>query len=296
METNIGVNKHRTVGLLISTYNWPEALDLVFQSILNQSVLPDEIIIADDGSGRQTRELVAKFASTCNIPIKHTWHENHGFRKSLILNKAMQYASADYIIEIDGDIIMHPRFIEDHCRCAEVNAFVQGSRVMVRQPVSAALQTSRRARIFSFISRGISNRFNALRIPAIAFRLNRCKQVAANIKACNLAFWRRDFILVNGYNNEFEGWGCEDAEFVARLLNAGLKKKRLKFAAICYHLYHQLNSKYNVIRNEEIYATTLKGNATLCKNGYLQVQQQSVAAPVSSPVIEVQLPNPSIAS
>ncbi|PZR25094.1 MAG: glycosyl transferase family 2 [Citrobacter freundii] len=290
------MSKKTTVGLLISTYNWPEALSLVLQSVFRQSRLPDEIIVADDGSSPETQRLVSEYASKSMILIKHIWQEDNGFRKSLILNKAMQQSDADYIIEIDGDILLHDKFIEDHCRYAQVNSFVQGARVMIGEQETKDLLRTGKLRSFSFLAKGISNRFNSLRLPLLTNLMKNCKQEASNIKACNLAFWRRDFILVNGYNNQFEGWGCEDAEFVARLLHAGIKKRRLKLAAICYHLYHSLSSKHNIVKNEEIYEATVKGQSPICRNGYLQVQKAAFSEPINISLIEVQLPNPSIAS
>ena len=97
--------------LIIATYNWPEALELVFLSLLNQSVSPDEIIIADDGSARETKQLVENYAQKFNAKIKHIWQEDDGFRKTKILNKSFLKAKSEYIIQIDGDIIIHNEFI-----------------------------------------------------------------------------------------------------------------------------------------------------------------------------------------
>src|SRR6185437_1204228 len=111
------------IGLLISTYNWPEALELVFLSILGQARMPDEILIADDGSGDDTRKLIDSYREKFNIPIRHAWHEDNGFRKSIVLNKAVKLAESDYIIEIDGDIILDHRFIADHIKQAAKGFF-----------------------------------------------------------------------------------------------------------------------------------------------------------------------------
>ena len=83
--------------LIISTYNWPEALKLVFESVLRQSILVDEIIIADDGSTETTRFLIDDYRDLFDIPIKHIWQDDLGFRKTIILNKAF-YASSEIIL------------------------------------------------------------------------------------------------------------------------------------------------------------------------------------------------------
>lgn len=117
-----------TVSLIISTYNFPKALDICLQSVLQQSVLPDEVLIADDGSREETKKVVEKFQKQLPVPMIHVWHEDNGFRLTVIRNKAIAKASKDYIIQIDGDIILNRHFIKDHKRFARKNSFVSGSR------------------------------------------------------------------------------------------------------------------------------------------------------------------------
>ncbi len=100
--------------LLISTYNWPQALELILKSALNQTEMPDEILIADDGSTEETKELIENFKTKSTVPINHIWHEDKGFRKAIILNRAIAAAIGEYIIQIDGDCIMHRNFVKDH--------------------------------------------------------------------------------------------------------------------------------------------------------------------------------------
>ena len=100
--------------LIITTYNWPDSLLLVLKSILNQTVLPDEIIIADDGSGSETRELISKFKKDTNLNIIHSWQDDIGFRAAKSRNNAIIESTGDYIVLIDGDVILHPNFLEDH--------------------------------------------------------------------------------------------------------------------------------------------------------------------------------------
>lgn len=258
-----------SVALLISTYNWPEALELVLSSITKQTSMPDEVVIADDGSGEETRLLIEKFKSQYGLPVKHIWHEDKGFRKSLILNKAVKNITSSYIIEIDGDIIIHPRFIADHLKATKPGYFVQGSRTMITEEKSKEIlvtgQTS-----FSILSSGLYSRFNALRFPPLTKIFALDPSNPFHVKGCNLAFWKKDYIAVNGYYNGFEGWGGEDYEFAARLLHAGIKRKRLKMAALAYHIFHQNNSRANTGPNDVIYRKTLAEKSTYNTNGYEQ--------------------------
>ena len=102
------------VTILVSTYNWPAALELSLRSMFSQTVLPDEIVIADDGSTAETAELINRLKQETNIPIKHVWHEDKGFRKTIVLNQAIAQATGDYILQVDGDVILSPYFVQDH--------------------------------------------------------------------------------------------------------------------------------------------------------------------------------------
>jgi glycosyltransferase involved in cell wall biosynthesis len=263
-----------SVGILVSTYNWPGALKTLLHSILAQTRLPHEILIADDGSSLATQKLVDWFRPLFNIPINYAWQEDIGFRKSLILNKVMKEATANYIIQVDGDIVLHPRFIEDHLRHARPHMFVQGSRVILNPNATAHLLSGESGSPHC-LSRGVSNRFNALRLPLLSPLIRSNPYSSSNIKACNLAFWRKDYININGYDNDFHGWGWEDAEFAARLINIGVLKKRLKLAAICYHLHHDYNTRFRIGENEKKYNETIRTRHAACPNGYHQVPWQA---------------------
>jgi len=102
------------ISLVISTYNWPEALELVLKSVLKQELMPNEVIIADDGSSISTKKLITKFKDLFTVPLIHVWHEDNGFQKATILNKAIAESSGDYIVQVDGDCIIHHKFIKDH--------------------------------------------------------------------------------------------------------------------------------------------------------------------------------------
>lgn len=259
-----------SVALLISTYNWPQALELVLLAILAQTRMPDEVVIADDGSNEKTKNLIEKYKMKFSVPLKHIWHEDKGFRKSLILNKAVKQIDSEYIIEIDGDIIIHSKFINDHLKAATPGYFIQGSRIMITEKKSKEILTTRLPTLSAF-SAGIINRFNAFRIPILSKAFFLYPSNPFHIKGCNLAFWKSDFIKINGYYNGFEGWGAEDYEFGARLLHAGVKRKTLKMAALAYHISHQDNTRKNRVPNDKIYRKTLADKLARCTDGYEQV-------------------------
>ena len=129
----------KTVSLLISTYNWEDALRLCLLSASVQTVLPDEIVIADDGSREDTRKLIEDFRAIVKVPVVHIWQEDEGFRLTTIRNKAIACAKGDYIIQIDGDVIMERHFIQDHIEMMEKGYFVCGSRTKLGPIVSRRL-------------------------------------------------------------------------------------------------------------------------------------------------------------
>jgi len=253
--------------LIISTYNWPEALDLCLRSVLNQRQLPDEIIIADDGSGEETRALINRYQRDSIKLIKHIWHPDDGFRKTIILNTAIQEAQGEYIIQIDGDIIVHPAFVKDHLAAAKRGQFTRGSRAMIDKSTSLLIQQNKRT-TFNFLSKGILHRFNAVRVPFLSRLIKTNPLSPADVKGCNMAFWKSDFILVNGYNNDLTGWGHEDIELAARFINNGIKKRHLKLAAICYHIHHELNARTREKQNKNVYEDVLALGIKRCVNGY----------------------------
>ncbi len=259
-----------TIALLISTYNWPEALELVLKSILQQSRMPNEVVIADDGSTEATRKLIERYQRNFPVPIKHIWHEDLGFRKSIILNKAVKAVTAEYIVEIDGDILIHQNFVADHLKSAEKGYFVQGSRAMLNERKTNQLLTSKDVNL-SFFSTGVKNRFNALRLPFMKKIFQLGFSDPFHIKGCNLAFWKTDYINVNGYYNSFNGWGGEDYEFGARLLHAGIKRRHLKWAALAFHIHHQENCRLNTDSNDVIYKRTRKERLSYASNGFAEV-------------------------
>jgi glycosyltransferase involved in cell wall biosynthesis len=257
------------VGLLISTYNWPEALELIFESILIQKKLPDEILIADDGSGQSTKQLVQFFTSKLQIPVKHFWQEDKGFRKSKILNKAIANSEVDYIIQVDGDCILHPYFIVDHITHAAKNTYLYGSRVNIKEEFLTTVFTQKTIK-FNILSKEIKNKTRTLHVPFLSNLYKSHLGISKKFRGCNVSFWRKDFIDINGYNEEFEGWGKEDSDLAIRLGNLGVQAKRLRYAGIVYHLWHRIKSKESVDKNTSLEKKAFKLKLVQCEKGVKQ--------------------------
>lgn len=250
--------KRTSVSLIASTYNWPAALNLCLLSIKQQTVLPDEVIIADDGSKDDTRELIEKYQADFPVPLIHVWQPDDGFQLARIRNKGLAKARFDYIIQIDGDLILHKNFVEDHIRFSQPGSFVSGSRVMMDPVLSQKLLETGSIEV-SVFDKGIKNTTNGLRIPLLTKLMQKYKQDNIYyLRGCNMAFWKADLLAVNGYNEGFAGWGREDNEVAARLVNRGLKKRIIKFGGIVFHIYHLEKSRAGLEINDALLQRTIK--------------------------------------
>ena len=239
------------VSLIISTYNRPDALRLTLLSAMDQTRMPDEIIVGDDGSGEPTRRVIEEMKAICPMPIIHVWHEDNGFRLAMMRNKSVAASSGDYIVEVDGDVILHKRFIEDHLAFARPGCYLKGGRANLGPALTEQMCAEGRLRPLKAWTRGYESKpENALRLPAIARWLApRYRRNRESALGCNMSFFRSDFLAVNGYDEFYEGWGGEDGDFGRRLQTYGLKKLHLKFAGLLFHLWHEDKYMYNKEKN-----------------------------------------------
>jgi len=255
-----------SVSLIISTYNRPDALFRVLESVEHQTKLPDEIIVADDGSDKNTKKCIDDFNKSSSLKVIHSWQQDNGFRVAESRNKAISKSNCDYIILIDGDVILHNKFIEDHLRHSELGFFIQGSRVFLDKTTTRNLLKNG-LYSFSLFSRGLSNRKNAIYLGFFAKLFVKKKNYIKGVKTCNLGFYRKDCAEINGFNNDMIGWGREDTEFVVRLLNRGVNRKNVRFNLIQFHLWHQSSSRDFLSKNEEILKNTLNNKLSWSDNG-----------------------------
>lgn len=254
------------ISLIITTYNREEALELVLLSVLPQTELPHEIIIADDGSGPATRTLISMYQKRVPVPLKHCWQADHGFRAAAIRNRAIAMATGDYMVIIDGDMVLHRSFISDHRNVATKQTFVQGKRVLLGEHLTQ-LALKQHQLQFSLFHPEVKNKLNALHWPYLARWLRGYQHPLKGIRSCNMASWRADIIKINGFNEDFNGWGREDSEFAARMQNAGIRRFNFKFGAIAYHLHHASQPQTRLAQNHALLEQTLREKKVWCTRG-----------------------------
>lgn len=289
------------ISLIVTTYNWKEALALVLHSAAAQSRLPDEVIVADDGSRDDTRSLIRELARAYPVPLRHVWQEDRGFRVARCRNRAIAAARGDYVISIDGDLVLHRHFVADHLSLASPKRFLQGGRLRASPRETARLLAGGRPRFDwgmdgDFTHRWDFKRRHALRCPWLAW----CMGGRGRVMGCNMSFWRADLLRVNGFDERMEGYGDEDLELAARLLNAGLRQRQLKFAALALHLDHPTRASAfdPSTPNKQILTATEELGLTHCERGisdHLVETQDPQAAPDLRPRGPVlRQPSPSI--
>ena len=253
------------MSLLITTYERPKALSAVLRSVGRQKRPPDEVLVGDDGSGPETEAVIKKHKDD-GLPLRHIWQPHDGFRAGRSRNGCIAASTGEYLVFIDDDILLHRDFLADHEAAAKAGFFVQGSRALLDE------ETSRKAMAEeaywpALFSPGLEKRKSLVRSPFLRRLFSGKSRGLNGIRSCNFALWRDDCVKVNGFNEDFVGWGREDSEFASRLLNSGLRRHNLRFAALVCHLHHPLRSRGNLTRNDSLLAETVNSGAARCERG-----------------------------
>ena len=255
-----------SLALIINTHNQPEYLERVLRAVERQDSKPEEVILADDGSGPETREIFQRWQETKAWRGIHAWQEKQGFRRSRILNIAIAKASSDYLVFLDGDTVPHPSFIADHREAARSGYFVQGHRALIERKAAdwfgeGDFSADRRRALWSGQLKGLKSAF---RWP---LPLARVRGDLRGIRGCNLGIWRGDLVVINGYNEAFEGWGREDSELATRLKNSRVLRLDLRGRALCYHLWHPPANREGLSINDRLLQEAIESRSTRCQRG-----------------------------
>jgi glycosyltransferase involved in cell wall biosynthesis len=265
-----GAGSGGLISIIVATYDWPEALSLSLQSLARQTDRNFEVIVADDGSGPRTAALVAAFRPFFPAELSHLWQEDLGFRKTLILNKAISAARGAYLIFLDGDCIVQADFVARHRLLAAAGHLVTGSRVLLGERLTRALCESgmwderafRRNLLLNRLS-GQTNKLLAplVRLPDSPLR-NYREFVLRRIKGCNMACFKANAVSVGGFDETLAGWGHEDADFVFRLQQTGIVRKSGAFATEVLHLWHRRADRGREAANMVMLGRRIAANAS----------------------------------
>jgi len=253
------------ISLVISTFNQPDALAKTFAGVARQTQPPQEILIADDGSDAPTRQLVEQFSKTSCTPVKHLWHPHDGFRKTIILNKTVAAAAGDYLICTDADCVPHPKFVADHAALAERGCWVQGRRCFVREEFVPEFSAEKFPAFGWMLAGKITGATKGVRWPLAIVRRDTRQR---GIIGCNMAFWRDDLVAVNGYDEDYTGWGTgEDSDIGTRLYHLGRRRKFVYGRAITFHLNHPPAPRGHHAASLARLAETIASGKIRCEHG-----------------------------
>ncbi|WP_343485760.1 glycosyltransferase family 2 protein [Allomuricauda sp. d1] len=255
------------ISVIVSTYNSVEWLKKVLWGFNCQIFRHFEVVIADDGSGPETKALIEQLSKEVFYPIIHVWQEDDGFQKSRILNKAVKACNADYIIMTDGDCIPREDFVEVHYINKEPGYFISGGYYMLPMNISKMITKDdiEKQRCFNIQwlkEKGIPQTFKNNKLRARGFIstfLNLVTPTNASWNGHNSSGWKKDILNVNGFDERMQ-YGGQDRELGERLFNFGIKSKQLRYSAVCVHLDHKRGYKTpeSIEKNRSIRRDTRK--------------------------------------
>jgi GT2 family glycosyltransferase len=251
--------------VIISTYNWPQALHICLESYRRQDIRDFEVVIADDGSRPETFDLIAQVQAGFPVTLKHVWQQDEGYRLAAIRNKAIRASSGEYLIFTDGDCFVLPDFVRTHLTLREPGMFVSGRRSWLSRRISRKIlelgQAPSRSRL-RWLGAGLTAACNRplefISAPSRArFRYAKADQFD-RAQTCNLAVSRADCLAVGGFDERYVGHGLEDSDFVVRLLRAGVRRKLGSHGSVVLHLYHQRRTGSSESPNQALFSELLR--------------------------------------
>lgn len=266
--------------VVVSTYNRPRVLELVLSGFARQTRTDFELIVADDGSGEETAAVVRQFERRSPVRVRHLWQEDRGFRKTMILNRAIVEAASDYLIFCDGDCLPHRAFVAGHLKTRAAGRFLFGHAVFLGPESTAALApddvesgrfeawtwgrlrggpggTDRRVYNGLYLGTGWLSR-------AAAVWFDRHGRRA---RGRNLSVARADLLAVNGWNQDYQRPGREDDDLVVRLYRLGRRGRSVRFRAVVFHLHHPPHARELFATNDEILQEVIRSGVIACRNG-----------------------------
>jgi glycosyltransferase involved in cell wall biosynthesis len=273
------------ISIIVTTYNREDALDAVLRSLAHQTDRDFEVVVADDGSGTATAELIEAWKAKLGHRLEHVWHEDRGFRAAEIRNRAILASHGTYCIFLDGDCIVRPDFVATHRRLAEPGRFVTGNRILLsheltRKVLDRKLAPENWGLMDWFMQRwrgGVNRLAAVLRLPLGPLRRLRSR-LWRGARSCNLAVWRSDLDRVDGFDADYSGWGKEDSDILVRLLHGGVRRKDGIFATGVLHLWHPEADRSRLDENERKLDDIVAGDRIHAQRGLSSLRRASATA------------------
>ncbi|MFK7964806.1 MAG: glycosyltransferase family 2 protein [Burkholderiaceae bacterium] len=265
------------ISVLVTTYNRPRALARVLHALQEQTQLPAEVVVADDGSGQDTAALIEQFRQRFPTPLIHAWQPDEGFRAGAVRNLAASKASGDWLHFLDGDCVPQMSFVERLVRLAEPGTMLAGDRIMLSESLTRQVENDaspihrwtttqwREAQRHGGINR-------MLPLRHWPFRLGRGLRSRdwRTFRTANAGISRQDFIAVNGFECDLKGWGFEDSEFAVRALRAGCRIRSARLSLGVFHLWHKPESRDAAQKNQALLEQAMRSTSVKARDGLAQ--------------------------
>lgn len=271
------------MSVIITTYNAAEWLEKVMWGYQAQVFRAFELIIADDGSNDITRELIERMRKEVSYPVKHVWHEDEGFRKCTILNKAITEAATDYLVISDGDCIPRNDFLQVHANKRKLGCFLSGGysklpMELSKQITKEDILTQRCFDVNWLKKNGLPDSFKNSKFTSSGWQaslLNFITPTNASWNGHNSSAWKQDILNVNGFDERMR-YGALDREMGERLMNNGIKGVQIRYSAICVHLDHSRGYKNekDLAGNQAIRDATKKEKRTWTEYGIVKGEKR----------------------
>lgn len=264
--------------VIVPVYNAVRHLELVLAGFCRQTHRDFELIVADDGSGPEMRAFVEAFTKQSPFPLQYVFQPDEGFRKSRIMNSAIRLAAADYLVFVDGDCIPHRLFLQAHWEHREPRTVLMGRRVnlgermsnrLTREDVLAGAHEKLTLGKLASALLGRGSHWDEGIIVKSAFLRRLINRKPPYLLGSTYSLEKSLMEEINGYNEDFVGYGGEDIEFEYRLRLAGARFKWVRHQAIQYHLHHPPRSVHTP--NLELFERAKKLGRAACAKGLRQL-------------------------
>lgn len=273
-----------SLSLIVVVYNKAENLKLIFAACARQSFQDFEIIIADDGSGPEIRNVIEEAKKQYHFPIQHLWHKDIAWRKNVMLNNAIRASCAEYLVFIDGDCIPHKDFLLDHWSHREEATVVGGRRVTMSERWSKKISSEIIAS-GQFEKVGVREWFDAIlgRAQSVeeglrfkgSFLQSIFHQQDRQMLGCNFSISKKYLEAINGFDECYDGPGCgEDTDIEYRLSLIGVKSKTIRHQAILFHIHHPVTKTSE--KSFERFRIVGEKNEARCEQGLDQHSEEKV--------------------
>ncbi len=263
-----------SASVIVGTCNDADILESSLAAFSVQGFRNFELVIADDGSSQNYGPILKEWAPRIQHGIQHVTHEKRGFRKARILNRAIHISRFDTLIFIDMDCLPHHDFVRNHMLYSAPRTAIIGRRAHVRRdmipPTSRILERGLGLNLPSLLRLWLRGKARVVEhgfVSPIFYESSN-----HSLQGSNFSVHRSDVIAVNGFNENFEGWGKEDMELGVRLEFSGVKIRNLRNKVIEYHLVHERLPQGNP-ESDRIFEQTLANRTVRAPIGLAEIRE-----------------------